>query len=272
MPYQMWAKSWDTAKQFFKDETGKRKPDAQTDGVFVKHSSGLDSRIQKVAKLYVDAAKAAKVGGGGATKALDAYKAGVKKFAADSASYGAVLEGAINQNLKQSPDGKNVYTKACRFLQKQLVAIREDMEESARQLDSDLATDAKDDVNARAIFQKVVAAAKEARAAAARVKTSPTAENFDLTSAPAHRMLTWMDLLAGARSAGTSAALGVDMGKIDELSKAIDPYAKKGRIKPLPKNANAAQQKAHADVIILELKRFTNAIKAAEDYVTKVMA
>ncbi len=101
---------------------------------------------------------------------------------------------------------------------------------------------------------------KKCIAAAAKVKTKPTKDDFDsIIYTPARDLSQYLGNIAGLRKKGAVFPDKYDDRTAQALYDIIRPYGDERLKKKLPDNASP-------ELVLTELKKFVGAVKAADDY------
>jgi hypothetical protein len=253
---QEWIKTWKAAKKYFEDTTGKKKPNAKVGSIFSKHSAGLDNVIKSVKDAFTTA------DAGISDKTLAAYNKAVDAYTKSSTEYIKVLDASISKEITDTGD-KTVYSKSCKYLQKELIAIGAEMKQQIGWLEGKLKGESLAKVMADNLIKSIVTNVKLCQAAASKVKTKPTKDVFDNEIyTPARNLSQQIGNIEVLRKKGQTFPDKYDNQTAKALYEMIRPYGTEALKKKLPDDANAEQ-------VLAELKKFTMTLKSCEAYANK---
>jgi hypothetical protein len=253
-----WKKQWTEAKKYFKETTGKKKPDANVDAKFLKHAAGLEKLVGAVDSSFSKAEKAKAITQTDITK----FQTAIGAFVTGKNSYLSILEKAIETEISDK-DGKTVYSKACKYLGKQLEAMEATMETQVDWLNGKLQKLSLTGAMAGALKKSLLGASKKCAAAIAQVKTKPTKDNFDkVIYTPARDLSQYLGNVGTLRKKGEAVPAEYDDQTAKALYDLIRPYGTEELKKKLPDNADS-------ELVLTELKKFSGAVKAAVIYINK---
>lgn len=253
---QEWIKIWKEAKKYFEDTTGKKKPNVKVAKLFSVHSAGLDNLIKKTKDALVAADKAI------SQKGVDAYKKAVAAYDKSATDYIKTLDGAISKEVTDAGE-KTVYSKSCKYLQKQLTAIAAEMKVQIGWLEAKLQGASVQSTMAANLIKSILANAKVCQAAAAKVKTNPSKALFDKELyTPARNLSQQIGNIEALRKKGEVFDDKYDNQTAKALYEVIRPYGTEELKTKLKDDASA-------ELVLTELKKFTTAVKSAVDYASR---
>lgn len=265
---QDWDTAWKEAKKFFVAETGRKKPDAKVNDVFLKHTAGLDKTIKAckeahdatevaISKSKTDAKKKP-----AAQAAFVDYQKKIAAFKTAKDSYILVLENAVEKELHDNAQ-KTVYSKGCKFLAKQLTALYEAMNARKGWLTSSFREQDANQTTAANAVSTAHSCALKCLAAAAKVKTKPTKEEFDNTLyTPARDLSQYIGNIPLLRRKGYAFSDRLDDQRLKGFYDQIRPYGDERLKRMLADNASSAQ-------VLTLLKTFTDVVKLTDAHLTQ---
>ncbi len=249
-----WGKDWKQAKKFFETETGKRKPDAKVEGIFNRHQSGIDSSITKIEKAWVAADRSK------ASKDVAEYRKLVVAFKTVKDNYIKVLDTTVEKEIRDR-ETKTTYSKACKYLGKQLNAIHGSMESQVGWLDSASKQESVMTATANNAINSIQGAIAKVAAATAKVKTKPEPAFFRKEIyTPARDLSQFIGNIALLRKKGATFPPKVTDQAAKAIYDVVRPYGDERIQTTMPDGTST-------DVVLLELKKLTNAAKAAAELI-----
>jgi hypothetical protein len=259
-----WDQEWKDARKFFETET---KASAAVDGVKAKHVAALEKQIASIKKLRVKAEGLANQLKDkqdllpAANNAIVEYEKAVTVFRGGIAKYGIALEAAITKAKDANQQQKNAWTRALKFLSRQLSAILESMEGQTGYLRSRLRQEDANTQTANNTIKSIATAATKCLAAAGKVKAKPTKDTFQAVHLPARDLNQFIGNITKLRNKGFSFSARLNDAVLKTHFEAIRPYAADDYLNLIPDGAPPP-------VVMRQLGEFTKAVKAARDYVT----